>query len=860
MANRIWEKDLPEPPMRQAWSSPPSSRSLTSSSLSNNQQIHKELVSIENGNKIQLPNNNEKQTAVNNNNNNNNINNNNTSVIEEPENDLNIINESLEDVTLDYNHEKLQKELSKNSVISNNDYIVKNLPYLAKGGININSQNSMGNNKLVTNWTAQRTRNNNITTNNSNNKNKCLRSRHSVPSLYSLKATSSMSLLPNSSNRNLVPSSSSSSSLDLNTHRLTGLTGLTDLKLYKNNNNSDSTISASTQRPTSSPQSTVVVPLQRLTPSQRLRLRRKQMSANIESTIRRDLEITNSTNASCQTNDSPKLALTQQKQNNTSVDVDLLSDDDLPDDLIVFNVPLSKSLKGLSRKERFIMNQPLMTQVMFAAPPPLSAPNKEYGTALRTSSLTDSNRSSIFSYNSVMTNKTDSTIADEIMFSDEANKLTIEFNQNLEILSNEESFQRKNYLKKLLQQNDINRDSMSSSSSSFVISQETSNHISNTRPFYLPPKDYYESLKHSKDYEFILNNAIKKETKFESENSEKLKLSNQQKQKDLIEWESQILPDFDNKIQLPSTRELWWRGIPFKLRARLWTKQIGNKLDISRDKTRVLFKEIDQLFKIKQDKFKSLTTFFNKIHNEILLVYPDLCIFQNGSTYNNLFKIVTSYVIYENSKAYDLLYLIENHKTIELPPRGLFTLSATLLRNIKSPSLTFIALCNILHRKLSYTLVNNLTNDEYLQAQIVSFDKILSRKFNSLYVHFKINNVDSISFVKTLCSYCLTNFLPLDIASRLMDIYIFEGDHFLLRCILGLFEKINYKLFGNFDEIMSVLGDDCLVNLNRDLISGNKENGTKGDFKSNELIFGYRYLDLGYEDDFIKCIRDVLRN
>lgn len=46
-------------------------------------------------------------------------------------------------------------------------------------------------------------------------------------------------------------------------------------------------------------------------------------------------------------------------------------------------------------------------------------------------------------------------------------------------------------------------------------------------------------------------------------------------------WEERVLPNWDQAMHEPRTRELWWRGIAPRSRAKVWQKAIGNELTLT---------------------------------------------------------------------------------------------------------------------------------------------------------------------------------------------------------------------------------------------------------------------------------------
>ena len=71
--------------------------------------------------------------------------------------------------------------------------------------------------------------------------------------------------------------------------------------------------------------------------------------------------------------------------------------------------------------------------------------------------------------------------------------------------------------------------------------------------------------------------------------------------------------------------------------------------------------------------------------------------------------------------------------------------------------------------------------------------------------------------------------VSVDITSRIWDVMFFEGDSFLLRVALGVLMKYEHKLYGSQEEVLKILG------------------------------WGASRLDLGDEDDFMRVVRNALK-
>ncbi|KAI9728985.1 MAG: hypothetical protein M1828_000070 [Chrysothrix sp. TS-e1954] len=113
------------------------------------------------------------------------------------------------------------------------------------------------------------------------------------------------------------------------------------------------------------------------------------------------------------------------------------------------------------------------------------------------------------------------------------------------------------------------------------VSKEKEKHLTRTRPSWLPPKSKKEERKHLKEYQQMLSSFQEAERKksVAVDQMEKGRAETDTTSLDL--WQNQILPDWANVRSNAKTREAWWRGIPPQLRGRVWSKAIGNELHLT---------------------------------------------------------------------------------------------------------------------------------------------------------------------------------------------------------------------------------------------------------------------------------------
>lgn len=458
------------------------------------------------------------------------------------------------------------------------------------------------------------------------------------------------------------------------------------------------------------------------------------------------------------------------------------SDDELDESTIIYDVPLSQSLVQLAQ------NQKLVTPKLMSI-------------------ASDSTRhSSLMSYDH-STNDANSDYELDILH-DEALKLTCEFAQSKAVLASQQSAMRRHILSQLEKPQGIDQEDISQSG----LKQK---YVTNTRPTHLPPKDRTESLRHSREVEQMKERAIKEEIKQEKLRLKEIERREQIKLADLHTWEHVIIPDFNEQIKMSTTRELWWRGVPTKLREYIWTELLKQKsikpglLQSLRSRSRSLIRD------------NSSTV--QKIKKDIKNVFPDLSSFQEGDALHN-----------------DLVFLLTMFAQHNKYDPALASLAAVLLFNIHSVDDSFRCLCGLLNRPLMKMLYSD--SMERFNKESQSFLRTFHKRNARLAAHFDHVGIEPETYLVPLLKPLFANLLSMENASSILDVYIFEGDAFLWRCVLGLFEKIEYKLYGNEDEIMDVIGWNASMKLN---------GGKVGTW--------WKYLDVGDDIEFLDTIRLSLK-
>lgn len=520
--------------------------------------------------------------------------------------------------------------------------------------------------------------------------------------------------------------------------------------------------------------SAMVLPFTRqgLTPQQRLRLRRHSAGG--------------------------KLSVEQLELQCDSDD----GEDDIPEDSVMWNIPLSPALYTKAQQDR-----PKATR-------PKSAPSAVGLMGMRKSSASESRRQSggLLSIKESEATMYFSTTGLE-QLSEDARTLTRAFQELSSTRSAEQLFakQASKPSAKLPPKRRAN-DPLDP----VPISKEKAAVLSRTRPSWLPPKSSEEEKRHLHEFRQMMEQASAAEKAQEDKKKKKQVEREKRRQKDVLVWEKTVLPSLDKAAQDPTARELWWRGIPEQYRGLVWKAQAGNKLGITQttydnalDRARQEMARLKGLAKPSESEYK------RKKMLDLLVL--DCSKARSANPKNSVHP----------GQLTDILLAFAYYRPDICYKQGLHLAASAFLRYL-SPLDAFIALCNTMDLSLCQALY--LRDDRTLTAHYTSFLKVLNAKLPSLYRHFKSIHLPPSAYLEPMLSSLFAAHTTPSITDRIWDIMLFEGESFLLRVALGVLMKVEHRLYVSPQETLSLLG------------------------------WGAGQLELGDEDEFIDLVRSALKS
>mmetsp|Transcript_43415 Transcript_43415/g.60968 ORF Transcript_43415/g.60968 Transcript_43415/m.60968 type:complete len:344 (-) Transcript_43415:200-1231(-) len=240
-------------------------------------------------------------------------------------------------------------------------------------------------------------------------------------------------------------------------------------------------------------------------------------------------------------------------------------------------------------------------------------------------------------------------------------------------------------------------------------------------------------------------------------------------------WTSDILPDWDKKSSFPSEhRKIWRTGIPASIRGEAWKRAIGNRLEITPE----IFAAVSQLSKERRAQLEEEAgsalrqSNLHTIEVDIPRTFPALGVFQKGGPLHEPLKdILEAYNTYRS----DIGYV-----------QGMSHLGAILLMYLDTNT-AFTCLTNLLGNPFFESLFRMELRELLRYFEV--YEMLFHANLPNLYKHFKSLNITAEQYLLDWFCTIFTRAIPLFVACRVWDSFVFEGEMFLFRAALGI---LNY--------------------------------------------------------------------
>ncbi|PHH88352.1 hypothetical protein CDD83_7638 [Cordyceps sp. RAO-2017] len=331
------------------------------------------------------------------------------------------------------------------------------------------------------------------------------------------------------------------------------------------------------------------------------------------------------------------------------------------------------------------------------------------------------------------------------------------------------------------------------------ISREKEAVLSRTRPSWLPPKDPNEERRHLREYQKMMAASAKADERREAARRVKTESRDSNAGSLMHIWEKDIIPRWNDAIRERRTRDMWWRGVAPRSRGVVWSQAIGNELGLSPSSFHTALsraRELESRVKADRGDTEDLrrAKWFDQIRREAgEKTWRELRIFEvSGPLHQALVDVLSAYAMYRS----DIGYV-----------SGCNTIAALLLLNLPNVETSFIALANILNRPLPLSFY---TFDQGAQASAYNIVlQTLSRKSTALHEHLTrtLESGAPELYLGSLFTSLFTGYLTIDEAARLWDVYVFEGDAVLVRAAVAVLLSHEMALLGSktADEVQAVM-------------------------------------------------------
>lgn len=321
------------------------------------------------------------------------------------------------------------------------------------------------------------------------------------------------------------------------------------------------------------------------------------------------------------------------------------------------------------------------------------------------------------------------------------------------------------------------------------MSKEKEAVLSRTRPSWLPPKDPREEKKHLLEYQKMMQASIEAEKKREE------RLRNMQSAKDDTReslrriWTYYVEPTTDLDSIDRRVNGLCWKGIPSHLRGSVWQRTVGNPLGLTSDTFALATKRVQEIksrpLEETSDHEKKMRRWFTDIERDAETAFPDTSVFlRHGPHHKDLIDLCEAYTSYRSDTGY--VY-------------GIQLIAALILLQVPNPSEAFVLMANCLNRTMPLAFQ---TGD--IEATARTYSKVKSTldiKFPRLHAYlFNDEGNGGLGFtgeelLETMFRTIFANGLDLERLCRVWDIWIFENDRYLVRTAVALLGAMQTQIF-----------------------------------------------------------------
>ena len=262
------------------------------------------------------------------------------------------------------------------------------------------------------------------------------------------------------------------------------------------------------------------------------------------------------------------------------------------------------------------------------------------------------------------------------------------------------------------------------------------------------------------------------------------------KQKYVSRWTDKFLPMlWEGQIKelkkKPKFKDGLKRGVPVQIRGEVWSLLIGNLLRI----TPLLYESLlarVRTYDKNHDEFPQFKKNIKIIDADLHRTFTDLAYFRQGGNFHHpLRNVLAAFSLYRT----DLGYV-----------QGMSYVAGTLLIHLNDEYATFSAFTNLMQQSLMFTFYS--FDMQQVNIFFNVFMTLMKTHIPKLYAVFEEMGLQCSIFLFEWVVTVFTNILPLPLAARLWDSWLYYGEAYFMRICLAiclcLMERVNST--GNADD------------------------------------------------------------
>jgi len=327
--------------------------------------------------------------------------------------------------------------------------------------------------------------------------------------------------------------------------------------------------------------------------------------------------------------------------------------------------------------------------------------------------------------------------------------------------------------------------------------QPTTSLIMEPRPPGLPAKGRDEEERHRSEHRFLMDQVKRKENKDSKERARKL-AEQRRSEEDMSSlasyWATQVLPHWgEGTAQTRKSQSHWWRGLPPPVRGRVWFKALDNTLNLTPQLYNILVTRAKQQLLAASEESEEVSSMSTESREETLELikldvsrtFPQLGIFQTGGPYYDLLhNVLGAFVCYRP----DIGYV-----------QGMSFLAAVLILNLDEAE-AFIIFANLINRPVLSAFYT--VNQQEMSQNYSTFSNLFSAHLPQLASHFQKLGLRPDLYILDWVMTLFSKAAPLDVACRIWDLLVRDGEMFLFRAAVGILALYEGHLMAEFDFVV----------------------------------------------------------